>query len=519
MADASSELLKFTGISHVGKAGTGLFKITSNQFGWKCTEAGLPDSSVQYSGSDLLSAEWQKACGRKCLLKLGFKDDGGRPPSKFIGFEQKDMSSLQAHLSKYFKVTLAEIPVATIGWSWGDLKLDSDSEIRLMVNDKLGFEVPLAEVNQVTVAGKSDVNLEMQLSSTGTADEVLHEIRFQLAPDWISPEALREDLSRKAGGALEKGDALGRVSDVMLVAPRGKHDLEFFRQAMKVHGKTQTYSVRYVNIARLFLLTLPGNEVCLVLGLDQPLRQGQQLNNFLVFTMPKDLAIVPNLREDKMKAYDMPLGNTQPVHVILAKLLKDMSAKPIIAPASELVTANGCHCIRASHKAQAGNLFPMKKSMIFITKPVVWIRYDDIDRIEFVKGVQRGRSFDVIVFRKSQDVVEFAQMEVQDIQALANFWKDVGLKLENMGEVERAANPRSYRPDSTAASSSAPPRHRIAQKAAPAKKDAAVDEGDDEDDEDFDDDFGDSSSEGVDDGDSIDSEDVMPQKKRAKKAK
>jgi len=348
------------------------------------------------------------------------------------------------------------------------------------------------------------------------SEEMLHEIRFQVAPEWLSAETLREELHKK-GGLSEKGEALGRISDVMLVAPRGKHDIEFFRQSMKVHGKTQTYTVKYASIARLFLLTLSGKrDVSFVVGLDHPMRSGQQMNYFLVFDMAKDSLMVPNLQKDKMEAYGFSPGDPQPVHAVLARLLKDLSGKTIVAPASDFKSRNECNCIRASHKAQSGHLFPMKKSMLFINKPVLWIRYDDIDRVEFVKGQSRARSFDIVVHTKGATgmrQVDFGQMEHEDSEELLRFLKSVGVKLENEEEFSKQRR-------STPSSSSGPPQRQFAaagkrSKAVPAPELADDDDGE-EDDEDFASDAEDSSSGGDLDEDE-DSVDEQPQKKRAKR--
>lgn len=507
MADGDN--LKFSGISHAGKAGVGVFKLTADQLGWKCTEQGVPDSQVQYAGQDVMAAEWLNACGRKRLLKICFKEAGG--VSRFAGFEKSHFASLKAHLAKHFNVDLAEVLVSTNGWSWGDVNLEGDNELKLMSDEKIGLEVPLGDLGQVAVRGKTDVVLEMQADGDKADDEVLCEIVFQVVPEKISTDTLQQELQQKAGLS-ERGEAVGRISDVMLVAPRGKHELEFFRQTMKVHGKTQTYTVKYKSIARLFLLTLPGKtEVVLVVGLDQPLRSGQQLNYFLVFQLNADARMLPNLPPEKMKAYNLNPGESQLTYIIMSKLLKDLSGKVLVAPASDLQTKNGSHSVGCSHKAQRGHLYPMKKSMLFIVKPVVWIRYDEIVSIEFLTGRTRAKSFDILVKLKDKAPVEFSQMEKEDIDALNAFFNTVGIQVVGFQPEKEKKN--NFVPLTAAGSVRASKRGAGAVVPAPAP----ADEDDEDDDEDFDDDGSSSEgSEGDDDADD-DSEDDQPKKKRAKK--
>lgn len=245
-----------------------------------------------------------------------------------------------------------------------------------------------------------------------------------------------------------------------------------------------------------------------MIGLDQPLRHGQQLNYFLVFSIPKDLKVIPNLQPDKLEAFGMPADEKQFVHVIIARLLKEHSGKTIVAPASELKTTNGHSCVKAAYKAESGHLFPMKKSMLFVTKPVVWLRYDDIDRIEIVKGISRARSFDIVVHKTTTEEVEFKQIEGPDKDALIKFFRSVGVKLEG-GEEEQSVAA------STSGRSARAPRQAAAG-AGGAAAAADDDDAEEEDDEDFEDG---SSSEGGDDDDggSLDSDDVAPPPKRPKK--
>lgn len=513
MADENS--LKFSNIAYAGKAGVGIFKVTSEQFGWKRTEPGLSDSLVQFAGKEISSAEWQNASGQKYVLKLLLKQDGADQPPvvKLAGFDKKDFDKLKVHLSKNFSVELAAVEVATQGWSWGDFSVENGAEFRVMADDKIGFEVPISNLSQVTVQGKTDLNIELKDMTDGPADEVLHEIRLQVVPERLSAETLQLELQQKAGLS-ERGEAIARVSDVMLTAPRGKHELEFFKHSLKIRGKTQTYTVQYKGIVRLFLMTVPGDrEVALVVGLDQPLRSGAQLNYYLVFTLPKDLTMVPNLPDDKLKEYSMAPDSPTAVYGIIARLLKDLSGKPVTAPASDLKTRNNAHCVKCSHKAQPGFLYPMKKSLMFIMKPVIWMRYDEVESIEFQRGMSRARSFDVVVHLRDKPEVEFLQMEAEDRDELIRFLRTVNVKLIN-ADVDKKKELR--RPGDGPA-----PSRAGAQVLTPVMEAAkGVDE--EEEDDDFEDEEG-SSSEGSgvleggdDDDDELESEDDAPKKKRKK---
>jgi len=237
------------------------------------------------------------------------------------------------------------------------------------------------------------------------------------------------------------------------------------------------------------------------MGMEQPLRSGQQSHPFLVFTISKDVEMVPNLPEAKMKEYNMKVGERQAVYVIISRLFKDLSGKTIVAPASDLKTKNNTHCLRCTYKAQHGHLFPLKKSMIFITKPVLWIRYDEIETVEFVKGMSRARSFDLRVYISGKTAVEFLQMERGDGEELMRFLRSVNVSIanEDVFKDRRQSLVNSEGPSSSRAAVAKP---------------AAEGDDDEEDDEDFDDDD-DDSSEGDDDFDDAESDE--PKKKKVKR--
>lgn len=71
-----------------------------------------------------------------------------------------------------------------------------------------------------------------------------------------------------------------------------------------------------------------------------------------------------------------------PVYEIVSKMLKIIVGVNIIIPENfkSLYNQPG---IRCAVKAQEGQLFPLKKSLIFITKPVIFTRLDEIALVEF----------------------------------------------------------------------------------------------------------------------------------------
>jgi len=492
--------------------------LTSEQLGWICTEQGSSDAKVQFAGAEVASAAWHRSCGKgRGLLKLRFKGDGGI--SRFAGFKQEDLGALKAHMKKHFKVQLEEQPVATEGWSWGDWRLSAEDDFQIMINNKLGAEVPLSDLSQVTVMGKTDLNIELMEDDTAKpGDDILNEVRFYI-PGVSLPtagglseqpaERLRDEI-QKLAGVSATGEVIAHVPDLPVVAPRGRHDFEFCDNSVKIHGKTQTYTTKYRNISRLFLLTMPNdNQLVFVMGLEQPLRQGQQLHQFLVLTLDKERMIsVKNIPKERLQAMSMSPTEDQPVYSLVAKLFKELSGKAVIAAASEfkeLQGTNGSFCVRCSYKAQPGFLFPLKKSMLFVTKPVVWIRYDNVDNIEFGVAQMRRNSFDLAIHTTSKTTIEFSQVDRQVYEAVLTFFQRMGVKIANFKEVSSQI--------------AAPATRTRGNKTGKLEQDLAPE--DEEDDEDYEDEEADAdeSDDDNEDDSEPEEEEKKPPAKRARRGK
>jgi len=428
--------LTYMNISCVGKAGLGAFRITEVQLGWQATEPGVPKGTVAHVRENIASAVWRRSSGRgRVLLHLQLRQ--GSASCRFAGFQPDDIPALGAHLTKHFGITMTEETTATEGWSWFDWELRPD-RLRLLSGNKVGLDVPVSELSQVSTVSKTDLSMLFQMPAGGgaTHDEVLQEMRL-FVPSAVGgvagAEKLRDDLQAFAGGA-SAGEALQLVRDVSMVLPRGKHDFEFFSQALKIRGKTQTYTLNYTSVARLFLLQSEQNcaTTSIVLLLSQPLRQGQQSHVALVLDFEHGRRTPVTLPEEMKTAMGVR-GSEELSLQIMGRLLKHLTSKPMIAASSEFKDKfdGRQYCVRCTHKAKPGVLFPLNKSMIFIKNPVIWIRYDEIDDVELTTSQMRRNSFDLVVHRKGQADVEFSQFESDVYAALMQFFEAVKLTVLN----------------------------------------------------------------------------------------
>eukprot|EP00927_Polykrikos_kofoidii_P041046 TRINITY_DN34977_c0_g1_i1.p1 TRINITY_DN34977_c0_g1~~TRINITY_DN34977_c0_g1_i1.p1 ORF type:complete len:522 (-),score=98.29 TRINITY_DN34977_c0_g1_i1:163-1728(-) len=517
-ASGGGPSLKFGNVTCFGKPGRGVFKATTDQFGWESLDKAAP-CSMSWSGQKIVSAAWQRTCWRGFgLIKFCLKGDPGT--ARFSGFRIEDQPALKSHLKKAFGVDMEEQPIAISGWSWGDWEMDENgSEFRVKMEGKIGIEVPSSEVVQVTALGKTDLNLEFQ-AECDPEEEVLHEMRLFFpgqGPETASAERVRDELSQYTGFS-SKGakDVITRISDISVTAPRGRHDFEFFQQVVKMHGKTQSYTVKYKSIARMFLLTMPTTEVAFVIGLDQPLRQGTQQQAFLVLTFDREREIPIDAPKEKLVALGLPQQTDQKECDFVPRLFKALSQKNVIAPSSEFAEllkkavgqSGTAPCVRCSMKTQVGLLYPLRDSMLFVTKPVVWIRHRDVELVEFASTLMRRTSFDLRVHLKGQSVQEFTNLERKVYECMRQHFEARGVKIQANDDMrKKEGGDRSSRPGRRAAAS------------AGANLSASAGDKDynSEDDEDYNDEGSDADDGPSEDSSAEPSEDEAPKRKRARK--
>ena len=91
---------------------------------------------------------------------------------------------------------------------------------------------------------------------------------------------------------------------------------------------------------------------------------------------------------------------------MLSKLFKELIKVTILIPA-EFKSYRGEEAIKCSVRASDGHLYPLKHSLIFIHKPVIYIKLQDIKFVELSRvgaaGMATSRSFDITVTKLKDD--------------------------------------------------------------------------------------------------------------------
>lgn len=168
-----------------------------------------------------------------------------------------------------------------------------------MVSDKTAFELPLDQVTNSNMAGRTEVTLEFsnlssssKTSSKNMGDEMV-EIRFHVPGTHSKLKASGSDGSQKSDAednddeeevpaaqvfhdmikdkaeiGQVTGDLILSFEEVLVLTPRGRYDMDMYPEFLRLRGKTYDYKIEYGHISRMFLLPKDDQHVLFIVSLD-----------------------------------------------------------------------------------------------------------------------------------------------------------------------------------------------------------------------------------------------------------
>lgn len=441
-------VLVFSSIRRPETPDTGAFKVSTELFGWKNKRTG---EVIQHKHSDVQNIVLINTGAGTYQLCFEMKQEKEHGVLRFCGFSEKAVEQLKQHFDKYFSVPVAQDEVAHTGWHWGTYEFDNNT-FKLRIGEKMGINIDAKNVSQVTTPAKTDLAVEFKPPSTiGNGDELM-EIRFCIPnkPDAEDNELQLEDLKQtfllKAGLDELKSETVALLTDVPLIVPRGRYEIEFTRRHIKLHGKSYDYTMLFTNISRMFLVPKPNSpHVNFILGLNQAMRQGQTRYPYVVmqFDADEDIELEINMPPADIEAMKLEKVMTGKTFNVVTKLFGTLVSKPIVVP-GEFKSDKGESGFSCTYKATSGHLFPLNRSLLFIVKPVIFIRFDDIISVEFSRtGMStQNRLFAFSIATKVGQEYEFTNIDRAEFEPLSKYLasKDVKIKKE-----EEEAGQSGYR--------------------------------------------------------------------------
>lgn len=298
-------------------------------------------------------------------------------------------------------------------------------------------------------------------------------IRFYIPPDPevekddketpTRAEELQQTIMQTANIRKTTGDVIVTFEEDKgtFLTPRGRYRIELYDYFLRMRGQKYDYKIKYDDISRLFLLPKPdGVHMAFVIALDKPIRQGQQRYQYLVLQATKDpQEVTVNLDEETMKSeYQEEL---QPVmrgalSNLIAKTFKVISKKKVFIP-GKFANAAQEACVKCAVRASEGLLYPLEKQFVFIHKPSIIIRFNEVESVEFQRyggGQGSTRNFDLCVNLKSHVSVggakeyTFTGIDRSDYSSLYDFLSSKKITIKNLQNVAMEdVGPVSYNED------------------------------------------------------------------------
>lgn len=435
---------------------TGQFKTVNEKFGWRVRKAIINSSeanrkTVQFEASTQIgSVVWICIGYREYELKIVL-DDG--EVVRFGGFKEQDFPPLQKHIKQHWGVELTKSKIATRGWNWGEGKIEGKN-FDFLVDGRIGFQLPSQNVNQVS-ASKGDVTLIFENDNERCeVEDQLVELRLFVPPpksgeDTDPADALKEQFLGLAGSKASSVRSICTIPDVKVLVPAGRFDLVISRTSMKLQGKSNDFTIEFTNMTRMYLLhSASSPHMNLVISLNAPLRKGRTPypNVVVQFDDKKVIDIEVAMSEEEIEEIEKknnPDLNTklQPtmsgiVYVLVTRVLKCLSNRQMVVP-GDFRSATGQHCFRCSYKADSGNFYPLQKLFIFIPKPVIIIKYEDIATVSLgrTSGPQTKLfEFDVIV--KGGQTYSFSSVDRQESGPFVEFLQSRNIRVRSFAPDE-----------------------------------------------------------------------------------
>ncbi len=373
---------------------------------------------------------------------------------KFSNFPREALDDLERFFQANYSLPLTVKQMSLKGFNWGRTDFVND-QMEFTCQDKVAFEIPLAEVANASVGGKNEAVIEFPLDASmqSKKHDSLVEMRLFI-PQSTSTAGLEEgkkaeelfcntfkSLSSLEGAA--SGEVLVSFPELPALIPRGRFDADLAATHLRLRGKTHDYKILYSSITRLFLLPKPdGAHVFFVVGLEPPLRQGQTRYPYLVFQFNRDDEMELSLSISDEELAATYAGKLQkeynaPTFEVVSCVFKGLADKKLIAPGSfkSASTSSGFPCIKCSVKANEGFLYPLEKSAMFLTKPTLLINYADVEAIVFARvsagGVSSSKTFDMKFECRNGHEYSFSNISKEEFSPLEEFFQAKGLKCKN----------------------------------------------------------------------------------------
>ena len=411
----------------------GRLKLTDEKIVFKSASKSGKAETIERN--DIEFVNWQRLAGTwgiRVFTKTGILH-------RFAGFKDSEREKLARFFKHSYDMEMLDKELSVKGHNWGNTNFEGGL-LTFEIGKADGFEVPLSYVNQC-ISGKNEATLEFHLNDDAPVN--LSEMRFYIPGSELAGddpvETFREKVMSRASVVTTSGDAIANFREISCLSPRGRYDIKIFPTYIHLHGKTFDYKIPGDSVMRLFLLPHKDQrQMHFAVNLDPPIKQGQTRYHFLVFNFKNDdeeEIELPFTDEELQEKFDGKLEReiNGPTYEVISKILKAVVQKKITVPGS-FIGHNGTPALTCSHKAASGFIYPLERGLIFIYKPPIFLRYDEIKSVVFERSGGSTRSFDISVSTKNDISYTFSSIEKNEYGKLYEYLKSKKVNVKTSGK-------------------------------------------------------------------------------------
>lgn len=438
-----------------------------------------------YNSADVSGVNWQRL-GNRPGVKIDFNDG---EKLRIGGFKENDLEKIKALTSKHWNTEMTQNELVLKGWNYGDCKVEGKS-VTFSSDGRPVFEVPLSNVANCVV-NKSEASLEFHLNTDNPMS--LSEMRFHMPgnpeaedDDYNPVEEFRKAVMSFAGIETESGQPVASLSQILCTTPRGRYDIKVFPNHLSLHGKTYDYKIPIKTIMRLFLVPhKDGRHVFFVISLNPPIRQGQTRYHYLVLEFLKEDEIELELGLTDQQLTEQYGGKLEramagTLYEVVSKIFRVLINMKITVPGN-FIGHSGTPAVLCAHKQASGFLYPLEKGFLYIHKPPMYIRFEEIASVHFARSDVSTRSFDFEIELKSGPELVFNSVEKDEYTKLYDYVQTKHLRIRNAKKMDKG-----YAEDRFAGSDDEIDHYKETVKAEGKEREADDDDSSDSEDDDYD---------------------------------
>ncbi|CAI5444757.1 unnamed protein product [Caenorhabditis angaria] len=435
--------LEFGGIfiEDMGILENGFVRFSDNGFHFKNDKTG---KITNLGNSDIKRLEWQRL-GNKPGVRIALQDG---TVLRFGGFKDTDFDKVKEFTNLHWEKEIEQNDLMIKGWNYGTCEVKGKN-IEFGWEDKRIYEIPCTNVSQV-LANKNEAVLEFHQNED--APVALMEMRFHMPVDAEDEdhdpvEEFRKAVLAFAGLETETGQAIATLPDILCTVPRGRYDIKVYPNHLSLHGKTYDYKIPIKSITRLFLVPhKDGRHVYFVISLNPPIRQGQTRYSYLVleFIKEDDIDLELGFTDEQLKEqYGGKLQRelSGPLFEVVSKLFRVLVNMKITVPGS-FIGNTGTPAVQCSHKQNPGLLYPLEKGFLFIHKPPMYVRFEEISSLHFARSDVGNvtRTFDFEIELKAGASLVFNSVEKEEYNKLYDYAQNKHIRIRNAKKMDNTVD-------------------------------------------------------------------------------